>query len=71
MGGWRPRRSNKAFRESLRTLIDAISSDASTLHTFLAKVFSGIILQLIINSFYNIMEFGVLKNHNIQIFYAV
>lgn len=33
--------ANKAFRESLRTLIDAISSDASKLHTFLAAVFSN------------------------------
>lgn len=42
-GGGRPRRANKAFRESLRTLIDAISSDASKLHTFLAAVFSSVI----------------------------
>lgn len=37
--------ANKAFRESLRTLIDAISSDASKLHTFLAQVFLAIILR--------------------------
>lgn len=39
--GGGPHGANKAFRESLRTLIDAISSDASKLHTFLAAVFSN------------------------------
>lgn len=47
--------ANKAFRESLRTLIDAISSDASKLHTFLATVSCSIMIRALDESSQNVI----------------